>query len=165
VTLTASIALEQSYGGVDGDSASSAEVYALLSALAGLPLPQGIAVTGSVDQKGDIQPVGGINHKIEGFFKVCLVKGLTGEQGVIVPEANLRDLMLDEQVVAAVKSRKFHIYPARTIEEGIEILSGIPAGAHDSEGRYPDGTVFRRVDDRLGQYNDQVRKYSPASSL
>ncbi len=165
VTLTSSIAFEQSYGGVDGDSASSAEVYALLSALAGLPLPQGIAVTGSVDQKGDIQPVGGINHKIEGFYKVCLVKGLTGEQGVIVPEANIRDLMLDEQVVAAVKSRKFHIYPVRTIEEGIEILSGVPAGAHDSQGRYPDGTVFRRVDDRLSQYNDLVRRYSPASSL
>ncbi len=164
IALTASITFEQSYGGVDGDSASSAEVYALLSALSDLPLRQGIGVTGSVDQKGDIQPVGGINDKIEGFYKACLVKGTSGDQGVVVPEANLRDLMLDDAVVEAVRRRKFHIYPVRRIEEGIEILTGVPAGTPDTRGAYPVGSVFRRVNDRLATYSDLVRRYaSPAS--
>ncbi len=163
LALTASITFEQSYAGVDGDSASSGEIYALFSALSGLPLRQGIAVTGSVDQKGDIQPVGGINDKIEGFFKVCCIKGLTGEQGVIVPDSNLRDLMLDEAVVEAVRKKKFHIYPVRTIEEGIEILSGVPAGtANPSE--YPEGTVFRLVDDRLAQYNEAIKEHASAET-
>ncbi|HEY3175504.1 MAG TPA: AAA family ATPase, partial [Candidatus Polarisedimenticolia bacterium] len=160
VTVTASIAFEQSYSGVEGDSASSTEVYALLSALAGAPVRQGIAVTGSVDQKGYIQPVGGINDKIEGFFKVCALKGLTGTQGVIVPQANLRDLMLDEEVVEAVRRKRFHIYPVRTVEEGIEVLTGSPAGQRDPSGRYPEGTIFRLVDDKLAHYNDLVRRHS-----
>jgi predicted ATP-dependent protease len=164
LALTASITFEQSYAGVDGDSASSGEVYALLSALSGLPLRQGIAVTGSVDQKGDIQPVGGINDKVEGFFKVCSMKGLTGEQGVIVPEANLRDLMLDDSVVEAVRKKKFHIYPVRSIEEGIEILSGVEAGMTNPSADYPEGTVFRLVDDRLARYNDLIKEHSPAES-
>ncbi len=165
VTLTASITFEQSYAGIEGDSASSAEVYIILSALARLPLRQGLGVTGSVDQKGDIEPVGGINDKIEGFFKVCSIKGLTGDQGVIMPEANLRDLMLDDEVVEAVKKRKFHIYPVRTIEEGIEILSGVPAGLPDASGCYPDKTVFRLVDDRLTEYSELMKKFAPAPPL
>jgi len=165
VTATASIAFEQSYGGVDGDSASSTEVYALLSALAGLPIHQGIAVTGSVDQKGDIQPVGGINEKVEGFYKVCLIKGLSGDQGVIIPEANLRDLMLDEEVVQAVKKRRFHIYPVRTVEQGAEILMGMPAGRPDASGRYPEDSIFGRVDRRLVTYNELVREYSTTRDL
>ncbi|HZI94668.1 MAG TPA: AAA family ATPase, partial [Patescibacteria group bacterium] len=165
VTLTASIAFEQSFGGVDGDSASSTEVYALLSALAGLPLRQGIAVTGSVDQKGYIQPVGGINDKIEGFYKTCLLKGLTGDQGVIVPQSNLRDLMLDEDVVEAVRRRKFHIYPVQTVEEGIEILTGVSAGKPDGAGSYPEDSVFGLAAARLGRFNDTVRAFFKGSSL
>lgn len=165
VTLTASIAFEQSYGGIEGDSASSTEVYALLSALSGLPARQGIGVTGSVDQKGFIQPVGGINDKIEGFYKVCSLKGLTGDQGVIVPEANLRDLMLDEEVVEAVRRKRFHVYPVRTVQEGIEILTGVPAGEADGAGRYPQGTVFSLACERLARFSETVREYFKSSSL
>ena len=165
ITLTSSLAFEQSYGGVEGDSASSTEVYALLSALSGLPVSQGVAVTGSVDQKGDIQPVGGINDKIEGFFKVCAIKGLTGDQGVMVPVANLRDLMLDDEVVEAVRKKKFHIYPVRTVQEGIEILTGVPAGDRDASGRYPEGSVFGLADERLRQYSEILREYLKTPSL
>jgi len=165
ITLTSSIAFEQSYGGVEGDSASSTEVYALLSALSGLPVRQGVAVTGSVDQKGDIQPVGRINDKIEGFFKVCSLKGLTGDQGVIVPVANLRDLMLDQEVVEAVRRRKFHIYPVSTVQEGIEILTGSPAGERDASGRYTEGSIFRLADDRLSRYHEILRDYLKGPAL
>ena len=165
VTLTAGLAFEQSYGGVEGDSASSTEVYALLSALAGVPVRQGIAVTGSVDQIGDIQPVGGLNEKIEGFFRICQLKGLTGDQGFIVPEANLRDLMLNDDVIEAVKRRKFHIYPVRTVEDAIEILTLMPAGCPDPSGTYPEGTLFRLVDDRLSVFNEMVRRYFPSAPL
>ena len=149
MSLTASLAFEQSYGGVDGDSASSTEVYALLSSLSGLPLRQDLAVTGSLNQKGEIQPIGGVNEKIEGFFEVCRAKGLTGTQGVLIPHQNVQNLMLRADVVDAVKAGKFHVYPVRTIDEGIEILTGVEAGLPDANGEYPDGTVHGLVDREL----------------
>lgn len=156
LTLTASICFEQSYEGVDGDSASSTELYALLSSLAGVPLKQNIAVTGSVNQKGEIQPVGGITRKIEGFFASCKLKGLTGEQGVMIPRRNVVNLMLEEEVVRAVKEGKFHIYAVDTVDEGIEILTGIPAGERGEDGRYPEGTVNYLVQKKLEMYNDLI---------
>src|SRR5690606_24001634 len=142
--LTAHIAFEQSYGGVDGDSASSTELYALLSSLAEVPIDQGIAVTGSINQKGEIQPIGGVNEKIEGFYEVCKNKGLTGEQGVIIPHQNVKNLMLKDEVVKAVEEGKFHIYAIQSVEEGIEILTGMPAGKQDEYGEYEENTVFRK---------------------
>lgn len=156
LSLTASIAFEQSYGGIDGDSASSTELYALLSTLADAPLKQSIAVTGSVNQRGEIQPIGGVNQKIEGFFKVCREKKLTGDQGVMIPEQNINNLMLDDEVIQAVIEGKFHIYAVRTIEEGIEILTGIPAGVADEEGNYPEGTVYNRVQQKLEAFKRAV---------
>jgi lon-related putative ATP-dependent protease len=149
MSLTASLAFEQSYGGVDGDSASSTEVYAILSSLSGLALRQDLAVTGSLNQKGEIQPIGGVNEKIEGFFEVCRAKGLTGTQGVLIPRQNVQNLMLRADVVDAVKAGKFHVYPVRTIDEGIEILTGVEAGTADAKGDYPDGTVHSLVDREL----------------
>lgn len=149
LSLSASLAFEQSYSMIDGDSASSTELYALLSSLSELPIRQGIAITGSINQKGEVQPIGGVNEKIEGFFRVCQAKGLTGEQGVLIPEQNIDNLMLAEEVVEAVKAEKFHIYPVVTVEEGIEILTGIPAGAVQEDGLFPEGTVFFRVTERL----------------
>jgi predicted ATP-dependent protease len=149
LSFTASICFEQSYGGVDGDSASSTEIYALLSALSKIPIKQDIAVTGSVNQKGDVQAVGGINHKIEGFYDVCKMKGLTGKQGVIIPDSNVKDLMLRDEVIDAVKSKKFAIYSVKTIEEGIEILTGVKAGVANKSGAYPKGTVNHLVKERL----------------
>ena len=160
VTFTASLAFEKSYGGVDGDSASATEIYAILSALSGVPIKQGIAVTGSVDQKGSVQPVGGINNKIEGFFEICRAKGLTGEQGVIIPEANVADLMLREDVVEAVKKRRFHIYPIRNVEEGVEILTGHPAGARTKDGAFPEGTLYAMVERRLIEIAEIVKKHA-----
>lgn len=156
LTLTATLCFEQSYDGVDGDSASSAELYALLSSLAGVPLRQGIAVTGSVNQKGEIQPIGGVNEKIEGFYRLCQKQGLTGEQGVLIPEQNKRQLMLHNEVLEAVKAGRFHIYAARTIEEGIELLTGLPAGTRDTVGAYPSGSVFYLVEQKLGQFYAQA---------
>lgn len=149
LTLSASLVFEQAYEEVEGDSASSAELYALLSSLSGLPLAQGIAVTGSVDQAGNLQPVGGVTRKVEGFFDVCRVKGLTGKQGVIIPWQNVRNLMLREDVVEAVRRGEFHIWPIRAIDEGIEILTGVPAGELQPDGTYPEGTVNARVMGRL----------------
>jgi len=149
MSLTASLAFEQSYGGVDGDSASSTEVYALLSSLSGLPIRQDLAVTGSLNQRGEIQPIGGVNEKIEGFFDVCRAKGLTGTQGVLIPHRNARNLMLRSDVVAAVRDGKFHVYPVRTIDEGIEILTGVEAGTPETDGGYPEGTVHGLVDREL----------------
>jgi len=149
LSLTASLAFEQSYGGVDGDSASSAEVYALFSSLSGLALRQDLAVTGSLNQRGEIQPIGGVNEKIEGFFDVCKAKGLSGTQGVLIPHQNVQNLMLRADVVAAVKEGKFHVYPVRTIDEGIEILTGVEAGAAADDGSYPEGTVHFLVDGEL----------------
>jgi len=149
MSLTASLAFEQSYGGVDGDSASSTEVYAILSSLSGLPLRQDLAVTGSLNQKGEIQPIGGVNEKIEGFFEVCKAKGLTGTQGVLIPHQNVQNLMLRAEIVDAVKAGKFHVYAVKGIDEGIEILTGVEAGSADANGDYPDGTVHGLVDREL----------------
>lgn len=149
--LSASIAFEQSYSGVDGDSASAAELYAILSSLSGLPLRQDIAVTGSINQRGEIQPIGGINEKIEGFFQVCKARGLTGTQGVIIPHQNIKNLMLREEVVKAVAEGLFHIYPIRTVDEGLEILTGIKAGERQENGLYEEGTVNRLVDSGILQ--------------
>ncbi len=157
LSLAASICFEQSYSGVDGDSASSTEVYALLSALSGLPIRQDIAVTGSVNQQGDIQPIGGVNQKIEGFYDVCRVKGLTGQQGVIIPIENIEDLMLRDDVVEAVAAGKFHILPVATVDEGIEILTGVRAGG--SNGRFEPGTVFALVDQRLREMAKTLKSY------
>ncbi len=160
LTLAATLCFEQSYGLVEGDSASSAELFALLSALAGVPIKQGIAVTGSVSQKGEIQPVGGVNEKIEGFFRVCQERGLTGEQGVIIPEANVRDLMLKKEIVSAVAEGKFHIWPISRVEEGLEILTGMPAGEPGPDGRYPEGTLFYLVDRRLRELAERARAFA-----
>ncbi|HEY8449121.1 MAG TPA: ATP-binding protein [Bacillota bacterium] len=149
LSLTASLTFEQLYEGVDGDSASSAELYALLSSLAELPLRQDLAVTGSVDQYGRIQPVGGVNQKIEGFFRVCKAKGLTGTQGVIIPAQNVDNLMLDDEVIEAVRAGMFHIYAIHTVDEGLELLTGVPAGRRDADGRFPEDSVHGRVSARL----------------
>jgi lon-related putative ATP-dependent protease len=158
VSFSASICFEQLYHGVDGDSASSAELYALISSLAQVPLDQGIAVTGSVNQKGFIQPIGGVNQKVEGFFQVCKAKGLTGRQGVIIPEQNVTNLMLDHEVVEAVKEGRFHIYAIKTLEEGIEILTGRSAGQMDEQGEYPYDSVFGRVQQQLMEYYRAAQK-------
>ena len=147
--LSASLAFEQSYSGVDGDSASSTEVYAILSSLSRVPLRQDLAVTGSLNQKGEIQPIGGVNEKIEGFFDVCRSRGLTGNQGVIIPRRNVQDLMLRRDVVGAVAAGKFHVYPVSAIDEGIEILTGIEAGAAGENGTFEEGTVNALVDAEL----------------
>jgi lon-related putative ATP-dependent protease len=156
LSLAISVTFEQSYGGIDGDSASSTELYAILSSLSGLPIDQGIAVTGSVNQKGLVQAIGGVNQKIEGFFDVCSTRGLTGTQGVMIPVANVQNLMLKDEVIAAVKTGQFHIYPVTTIEEGIEILTGKPAGKPDAEGAYPEGTVFGLVRKALDGYLERA---------
>ncbi|HOW86598.1 MAG TPA: ATP-binding protein [Candidatus Aminicenantes bacterium] len=160
MSLTASLAFEQSYGGVDGDSASSTEVYALLSSLSGLPLRQDLAVTGSLNQRGEIQPIGGVNEKIEGFFDVCRAKGLTGTQGVLIPGQNVRNLMLRADVVTAVKDGRFHIYPVRTIDEGIEILTGVEAGSAGPDGEYTEGTVHGLVDQELQRLAKGMKEFS-----
>ena len=159
LSLSASLCFEQSYSGVDGDSASSAEVYALLSALSGLPIRQELAVTGSVNQHGDIQPIGGVNQKIEGFYDVCKLKGLTGKQGVLIPAENVDDLMLRDEVIAAVAKSQFHIYPVGTVEQGIEILTGVSAGKHTSNGKFTLGGVFAKVDARLHDMAQTMRKF------
>lgn len=163
ISLTASLCFEQSYGMVDGDSASSTELYVLLSAIAEVPINQGIAVTGSVSQKGEIQPIGGVNYKIKGFFDICQHKGLTGKQGVVIPSKNIRNLMLDQDVIDAVKEGKFHIWPVSTIEEGIELLTGMEAGKMQPDGTYPEGTLFRKVDDRLKEIAEIVRAFGKES--
>ncbi|HEY7581303.1 MAG TPA: ATP-binding protein [Acetobacteraceae bacterium] len=149
MSLYASLVFEQSYGGVEGDSASSAELYALLSALAELPIRQELAVTGSVDQHGQVQAIGGVNEKIEGFFDVCAARGLTGTQGVLIPQSNAQHLMLRADVVAACAAGRFAIYAVRTIDEGIHLLTGRDAGERGADGRYPEGSVNRLVEDRL----------------
>jgi ATP-dependent Lon protease len=159
LTLSASICFEQSYSGVEGDSASSTEVYALLSSLSGLPLRQEIAVTGSVNQKGEIQPIGGVNYKIEGFFDVCKAKGLTGSQGVMIPHQNVEDLMLRKDVVEAVAKNKFHIYPVSTIDQGIEILTGVKAGESKEDGTYDAKSVNYLVDQKLRDLAHRMREF------
>lgn len=159
LSVSVSIAFEQSYGGVEGDSASSTEVYAILSALSGLPLRQDLAVTGSVDQHGRVQAIGGVNEKVEGFFRLCRARGLTGSQGVVIPEANVGDLQLDPEVVEAIATGRFHLYAVSHVSEGIELLTGVPAGERGEDGRYPEGSVFGRCAARLAEMAEQMRRY------
>jgi len=160
LSLSASVCFEQSYSGVDGDSASSTEIYALLSALAELPIRQELAVTGSVNQQGDVQPIGGVNQKIEGFYDVCKIHGLTGNQGVLIPAENVDDLMLRDEVIEAVGAGRFHIYPVKRIEQGIEILTGVHAGKLNSTGKFDAGSVFAKVDARLHEMATTLKKFS-----
>jgi ATP-dependent Lon protease len=159
LSLAASICFEQSYSGVDGDSASSTEIYALASALSGLPLRQDIAVTGSINQQGDIQAIGGVNEKIEGFFDVCRIKGLTGTQGVMMPESNVEDLMLREDVLEAVAAGKFHVWPVAKVEQGIEILTGMAAGKKNGDGKFEPGTVLALIDERLNAMAHRMKEF------
>ncbi len=160
LSLSASIVFEQSYGGVDGDSASSTEYYCMLSAITGVPIKQNIAVTGSINQFGEIQPIGGVNEKIEGFFDVCKHGGLTGTQGVIIPRTNIESLMLRSDILQAVDDGKFSIYAIDTVDDGIEILTGIKAGIPDAKGEYPKGTINRMVQDSLKQFYADYARYA-----
>ena len=160
LSLTASICFEQLYNPIDGDSASSTELYAILSSLADIPINQSLAVTGSVNQKGEIQPIGGVTDKIEGFFKVCKEKGLNEENGVLIPYQNIKNLTLSDEIVEAVKSGKFHIYPVNSIDEGIEILTGIPAGKQNEDGTYEEGTINYLVYKKLEKYAQNSAKYN-----
>ncbi len=160
LTMSASIAFEQSYSGVDGDSASSTEIYALLSSLSEVPIKQSIAVTGSVNQNGEVQAIGGVNQKIEGFFDCCKHKGFTGKQGVMIPESNVKDLMLRKDVVEAVEKGRFRIYPVSTISGGIEILTGKESGTKQPDGRYAEGTINYRVDQKLRELAEGLKKFS-----
>lgn len=159
LSLSARLVFEQNYAGVEGDSASSTELYAILSALSGLPIKQGIAVTGSVNQKGEVQAIGGVNEKIEGFFEVCKAKGFTGKQGVMIPESNVQNLMLKEEVVEAVKAGLFHIYAVKTIDEGIEILTGVKAGQKLEDGTFEKGTVNYLVDKCLREMSEKLKEF------
>lgn len=156
LSLSASLCFEQMYSGVDGDSASSTELYAILSSLAEAPIKQGIAVTGSVNQRGEIQPIGGATNKIEGFFELCKIRGLNGRQGVIIPHQNVKNLVLNDEVIEAVKAGSFHIYPVKTIDEGIEILTGVKAGEKKADGTYPRGTINYRVYEKLKRFASTV---------
>ena len=158
LSLTASLCFEQLYNGVDGDSASSTECYAILSSLSGIPINQSIAVTGSVNQKGHIQPIGGVNEKIEGFYNICKKRGLNGEQGVMIPIQNVRNLHLSDEIIENVKNGKFHVYAISTIDEGIEILTGVPAGKQNKEGKFPSGTINYLVYEKLRKYFENSKK-------
>jgi lon-related putative ATP-dependent protease len=164
LNLSASITFEQSYSGVDGDSASSTELYALLSALSDKPIDQSLAVTGSVNQHGEVQPIGGVNQKVEGFFKVCKTKGLTGKQGVMIPKLNIGDLNLDPEVVDAVKNGQFQIWAIEHVDQGIEILTGVPAGARNEDGEYPEGTINYLVDQKLDELSTGMKEYESSGS-
>jgi ATP-dependent Lon protease len=164
LSLSTSVCFEQSYDGVDGDSASSTELYAILSSLAEIPIKQGIAVTGSVNQNGEVQAIGGVNYKIEGHYDVCRVKGFSDGQGVMIPKANVHNLMLRADVVDAVKAGKFRIYAVNTIDEGIEVLTGVNAGARNSDGRYPEGSVNDRVQKKLQHFTEQQKKLAAPGS-
>ncbi len=163
LALSASICFEQSYEGIDGDSASSTELYALLSSLARVPIKQGIAVTGSVNQHGQVQPIGGVNQKVEGFYDVCKVLGLTGDQGVVIPSKNVKNMMLRRDVAESIKKGEFHIYAVDTIDQGIEILTGLSAGERKN-GAYSEGTIHFRVEERLKEFAVGLQKFSAASS-
>ncbi len=163
LSLSASLVFEQTYGEVEGDSASCGEVCALLSALAEAPLRQGLAITGSVNQHGDVQAIGGVNEKIEGFFDTCKARGLVEGQGVVIPASNAKDLMLRAEVVAASRAGSFHVYPVATVDEAVELLTGVSAGERAPDGTFPEGTLNRRVEDRLKQLSDQARAFSVRS--
>jgi len=160
LSLAARLVFEQSYEEVEGDSASSAELYALLSRLADVPVKQGIAVTGSVNQRGEVQAIGGVNEKIEGFFEVCRAKGLTGKQGVIIPASNVRNLMLKEEVVAAIRAGDFHIYPVSTVDEGIEVLTGLDAGKRLEDGSFELDSINDSVQKRLVTLAERLRDFT-----
>ena len=159
MSLFASLVFEQSYAGVEGDSASSAELYALLSALSDVPLRQDLAVTGSVNQHGEVQPIGGVNEKIEGFFDICQARGLTGTQGVLIPQANVQHLMLRKDVVEACAQGRFAVYAVSTVNEGIAVLTGLAAGVRGADGSYPAGSVNRRIEDRLRAFANIQRAF------
>jgi predicted ATP-dependent protease len=160
LSLNAAIVFEQSYGGVDGDSASSTEYYCLLSAISGIPIKQNIAVTGSINQFGEIQPIGGVNEKIEGFFDVCVHQGLTGDQGVIIPRTNVADLMLREDILQAVDEGMFHIWAVDTVDDGIELLTGVKAGVQDKNGNFPKKTVNYAVQQGLEHFYKCYARYA-----
>jgi predicted ATP-dependent protease len=159
LSVNASLTFEQLYGYIEGDSASSSELYALLSSLSQIPLRQGIAVTGSVNQRGEIQTIGGVNEKIEGFFDVCRARGLTGEQGVIIPATNAIHLMLREDVVQAARDGLFNVWPISTIDEGLYLLTGLPAGTPDDNGEYPEGTIHHAVKRRLREMATELKGF------
>jgi lon-related putative ATP-dependent protease len=163
LSLSASLVFEQSYGQVEGDSASSAELYALLSSLAEVPIRQSMAVTGSVNQRGQVQAIGGVNQKIEGFFDICKARGLTGDQGVLIPVSNVKNLMLRHDVIDAVEEGRFHIYPVETVDEGIEILTGVPAGERGPDGNYPEGTINYEVEERLGELAEKRSEFGKSA--
>jgi predicted ATP-dependent protease len=158
LALSASVAFEQQYEEVEGDSASSAELYALLSSLTGIPLSQALAVTGSVNQQGEIQPVGAINEKIEGFFDACRIRGLNGRQGVLIPEGNARHLMLREDVVEAVRDGRFAVHAVAHVDEGLTLLSGREAGRRGADGRFPPDTFNAAVDEALARHVERWRR-------
>jgi predicted ATP-dependent protease len=162
LSLRAQLAFEQSYGEIDGDSASSSELFAVLSALADVPIDQGIAVTGSVNQLGEMQAIGGVCAKIEGFFDLCNARGLTGQQAVLLPRPNLRHLVLRDDVVRAIEQGKFHLYAIDSVAQGIEILTGHPAGERDPSGRFPAASVFGRVERRIIEIAERLRQAEAA---
>ena len=165
LSLNASLVFEQSYSGVDGDSASAAELFALLSALAEVPISQSFAVTGSVDQLGRIQAIGGVNEKIEGFFDACRVTGFTGRQGVIIPMSNVKHLMLRQDVVTAAAEERFRIVPIETVDQGVALLTGLAAGEPDAEGNYPAGTVNHRIAARLDAFATRAAELARSTAL
>ncbi|MDQ1279230.1 MAG: hypothetical protein QG670_490 [Thermoproteota archaeon] len=164
LTLSASLTFEQSYGMVEGDSASSTELYSILSALSGVPIKQNFAVTGSVNQKGEVQAIGGVNEKLEGFFEVCKAKGLNGKHSALIPDSNVQNLMLKEEIVDAVRIGKFHIYSAKTIDEGIEILTGVKAGKRQSDGTFEEGTINYKIDKRLREMAERLKEFSETAT-
>jgi predicted ATP-dependent protease len=160
LSLSATLAFEQSYEMVEGDSASAAELIAIISSLSGIPIKQSIAITGSVNQKGDIQPIGGVNEKIEGFYHICKANGLTGDQGVIIPHQNVRNLMLKKDVVEAIRKGEFHVYSVETVDQAIEILTGREAGERKTNGKFEKGSVNNAVDQRLLQLAEEYGKFA-----
>lgn len=164
LALSASLVFEQSYGGVDGDSASSAELYSLFSALADVPIKQCFAVTGSVNQKGEVQAIGGVNEKIEGFFDVCSARGLTGDQGVLIPASNVPHLMLRSDVVEAIGKGTFSVYPIKSIDQGIELLTGVPAGRARKNGNYDASTVNGKVTAQLSAFIEAAKALSGSAN-
>ncbi len=160
LTLSATISFEQLYEEVEGDSAASTELYALLSSLAGVPIKQGIAVTGSVNQRGQVQAIGGVNRKIEGYYATCKAIGLSGEQGVVIPDANVRHLMLNDEVIEAVENGEFHIWSVKTIDEGIEVLTGVKAGTRNKQGEYPKDSINGRVEARLQEMAETMKEFA-----
>jgi predicted ATP-dependent protease len=159
LSLSARLVFEQNYSGVEGDSASSTELYAILSALSGVPINQSLAVTGSVNQKGEVQAIGGVNEKLEGYFEVCKARGFTGRQGAMIPASNVQNLMLKEDLVQAAREGKFTIYPVSTIDEGIEVLTGKKAGVRKADGTFEEGTINFLVDQRLRQMAMTMKEF------